>query len=81
MAPTNEYKKERLRDIFKSYFEKDVQIMADFREINVFRDLLLLLLSRVGSKLDVSKLSREVGVTRETIYSYLSFYKELILWT
>ena len=80
-APTNEYKKERLRDIFKSYFEKDVQIMADFREINVFRDLLLLLLSRVGSKLDVSKLSREVGVTRETIYSYLSFYKELILWT
>ena len=72
-APTNEYKKERLRDIFKSYFEKDVQIMADFREINVFRDLLLLLLSRVGSKLDVSKLSREVGVTRETIYSYLSF--------
>ncbi len=72
----NEKKKEALVDIFKSYFEKDVQVIADFKEINKFRDLLLLLLKRIGTKLDISKLSSEVGVSRETIYSYISFLEK-----
>lgn len=65
----------QLNDIFKSYFEKDVKVLADFRDINVFRDLLLLLLRRAGSKLDISKLASEIGIARETVYSYLSFLK------
>jgi len=66
-------KKLKLNDIFKSYFEKDVRNLADFREINAFRDLILLLMQRVGSKLDITKLSSEISVSRETVYSYLSF--------
>jgi len=66
-------KKLHLDDIFKSYFEKDVRNLADFRDINAFRDLLLLLMQRVGSKLDITKLASEVGVSRDTVYSYLSF--------
>ena len=62
-----------LSDIFKSYFEKDVRILSDFRDINAFRDLLILLTQRVGTKLDISKLASEVGVSRETVYSYISF--------
>lgn len=73
LTKDNEQKKLLLRDIFKSYFEKDVQLIADFKNINLFRDLLLLLLPRIGSKLEISKLSVELGVSRETIYSYLSF--------
>lgn len=73
LASENERKKEFLIDIFKSYFEKDVGGLADFREINKFRDLLLLLLKRVGTKLDISKLASELGVSRETVYSYISF--------
>lgn len=69
-------KKEFLIDIFKSYFEKDVRGLADFKEINKFRDLLLLLLKRIGTKLDVSKLASELGVSRETIYSYISFLEK-----
>ena len=72
----NEKKKELLLDIFKSYFEKDVQGLSDFKEINKFRDLLLLLLKRTGTKLDISKLASELGVTRETIYSYISFLEK-----
>lgn len=71
-----ERKKEILAEIFTSYFEKDVQSLADFKEINKFRDLLLLILKRVGSKLDISKLSSELGVSRETIYSYISFLEK-----
>lgn len=66
-------KKLHLDDIFKSYFEKDVRSLADFKDINAFRDLILLLMRRVGSKLDVSKLASEMGTSRPTVYSYLSF--------
>ncbi|MEK6847545.1 MAG: ATP-binding protein [Nanoarchaeota archaeon] len=76
LADGIEKKKEFLIDVFKSYFEKDVQILADFREIRAFRDLLLLLLKRIGSKLEITKLSSEIGVSRETIYSYLSFLEK-----
>jgi len=63
----------QLKDVFKSYFEKDVKVLADFRDINLFRDLLLLLMRRASSKLDISKLASEIGIARETVYSYLSF--------
>ena len=76
LANENEKKKEFLVDIFKSYFEKDVQSLAAFKDIAIFRDLLLLLLKRVGAKMDVTKLASELGVSRETIYSYLSFLEK-----
>jgi uncharacterized protein len=60
-------------DIIKSYFEKDVRLISDFRQINQFRDLLLLLLKRVGSRLDVTKLASEASLSRDTVYSYLAF--------
>jgi len=66
-------KKLRLNDIFKSYFEKDVKTLADFKEIKAFRDLILLLMQRVGSKMEISKIASEIGVSRETVYSFLSF--------
>ncbi|MCH8010919.1 MAG: ATP-binding protein [Candidatus Marinimicrobia bacterium] len=70
----DESQKQRyLSDIFTSYFEKDVRVMADFRRMSAFRDLLFLLMQRVGSKLEITKLSSEVGVSRETVYSYISF--------
>jgi len=68
-----ETKKLRLNDIFKSYFEKDVGALADFKEIKAFRDLILLLMQRVGSKIEITKLSSEIGISRGTVYSFLSF--------
>lgn len=62
-----------LVDILNSYIEKDVRKLADFHHITVFRDLMLLLMQRVGSKLNITRLSSELGTSRETIYSYLSF--------
>jgi len=66
-------KKLRLNDIFKSYFEKDVRTLADFKEIKAFRDLILLLMQRVGSKIEITKIASEIGISRETVYSFLSF--------
>lgn len=73
LAGDESQKKLVLKDIFTSYFEMDVRRLADFRHMSAFRDMLLLLMQRVGSKLEISKLSSEVGVSRETVYSYLAF--------
>jgi len=73
LAETKEDKNNHLNDIFKSYFEKDVRGLADFKDIRAVRELILLLLQRTGSKLDITKIASETGVSRETIYSYLSF--------
>jgi hypothetical protein len=62
-----------LGDIFKSYYEKDIRGLADFRNLKSIRDLIILLSQRVGSRLDITKLSSELGISRETVYSYLSF--------
>ena len=62
-----------LDDIFTSYFQMEVKQLGDFRKIKIIRDLMLLLLERTGSKLDIQKLAKELGVARETIYDYVGF--------
>ncbi len=62
-----------LSDIFTSYFQLEVEQLSDFRKTNAVRDLILLLMERIGSKLDVQKLSKELGISRITLNEYLSF--------
>ncbi len=73
LADDESQKKLYLKDIFTSYFEMDIRRLADFRQMSAFRDLLLLLMQRVGSRLEISKLASEIGISRETVYSYLAF--------
>ncbi len=65
-----------LNDIFTSYFEKEVKKLADFRNISIFRDLVFLLMQRIGSKLDISKIASTLGTSRQSIYSYISFLEK-----
>ena len=69
-------RKQILEEVFKSYFEQDVKTLADFKNLSQLRDLILLLVPRIGSKLDISKLATELKISRETVYSYLSFLEE-----
>ena len=68
-----EEKRMALEDIFSSYFQLEVQQLSDFKKTNVIRDLMLLLLERAGSKLDILKLSKELSVSRQTLSEYVSF--------
>lgn len=71
VAYNHEEKEEILKSIHKSFFEKDLKLLSDYADIRELRDLLLLLLPRVGSRIDVTKLASELGVERYKIYSYL----------
>jgi len=62
-----------LDDIFTSYFQWEVLQLGDFRKNAIIRDLIVLLAQRVGSKLDIQKISKELGITRPTLYEYLAF--------
>lgn len=68
-----ETKKIILANILTSFFEKDVRLLADYADIRELRDLLLLLIPRVGQILDVSKVAGELGINRLKLYRYLEF--------
>lgn len=66
-------KRAALEDIFTSYYQLEVLQWSDFRKSHKIRDLLMLLLSRTGAKLEISKLSSLLGLARETVSDYLAF--------
>lgn len=66
-------KQEALMEIFSAYFNKEVLSIGGFRNNQAVRDLILLLISRIGSKVDVQKLSTELGITRVSVMEYLAF--------
>lgn len=68
-----EEKQRALEEIFISFFQMEIVQLGDFRKNDVIRDLILLLMQRVGSKLDVQKLSRELRISRTTLNQYISF--------
>jgi uncharacterized protein len=65
-----------LSEIFTSYFEKDAKNLADFQDMSKLRDLILLLVPRVASRIEIQKLASELSVSRDTIYNYLSFLEQ-----
>ncbi len=69
-------KKRLLEEIFKSYFEKDVKTLSDFKNLGKLRDLILLLIPRIASKIDITKISSELSLSHETIYTYLLFLEQ-----
>ena len=62
-----------LKNIFASFFEKDIKILSDYSDIRELRDMILLLVPRVGSMLDVTRLSSELGVDMLKLYRFLEF--------
>ncbi len=75
VAITNypETKRLILKNIFASFFEKDIKVFSELKDVRELRDLILLLASRNGNLLDVSRLASELGVNRVKLYSYLEF--------
>lgn len=69
-------KRVMISEIFTSYFEKDAKNLADFKDMSKLRDLILLLIPRVGSRIEIGKIANTLSVSRETVYNYLSFLEQ-----
>lgn len=66
-------KKLILKNIFASFFEKDIKVFNEFKDVKELRDLIILLGPRNGNILDVTRLSSELGINRVKVYNYLEF--------
>ena len=64
-------KKDILQDILSSYINIDLIQIADIKKIPELRNIIKLLASRIGSKLDVSKIANTVNVARQTVDNYI----------
>ena len=73
LAPTAETKTEILNDVLSSYINIDIRVLADFQKIAELQQLLRVLVSRIGNKLDSTKLASIVGLSRPTLTQYLEF--------
>jgi predicted AAA+ superfamily ATPase len=65
-----------LEEIFTSYFEKDAKSLADFKDMAKLRNLILLLIPRIGQRLEIAKLAASLSLSRETVYNYLYFLEQ-----
>jgi hypothetical protein len=69
----NNLKKMVLRNIFASFFEKDLTLLSEIKDIRELRNLILLLIPRTGNILDITRLASELGINRVKVYDYLEF--------
>lgn len=77
LTTDRETKRLILRNVFSSFFEKDIRVFTELKDVRELRDLILLLAARNGNILDVSKLSSELGVNRVKMYNYLEFLESI----
>jgi predicted AAA+ superfamily ATPase len=73
LAPTIEDKKLLLEDILESYIKFDVLFLSDFTKADELFSIIKLLSSRVGSKIDYSKISSLTGINRHKVKDYILF--------
>lgn len=73
LKDTAQAKAKALEDIFTSFFQLEVLQFGDFRRNEVIRDLMLMLMQNTGSKTDIQKISRDMKISRPTLYDYIAF--------
>jgi len=73
LTSDRETKRQILKNIFASFFEKDIKVFTELRDVRELRDLIILLAARNGNLIDVTKLASELEINRVKIYNYLEF--------
>ncbi len=79
LAPTADEKRDLIADIVSSYVNIDIKTLADFRSQHDIYTLMKMLASRVGSRLDYSKLSRLSGIPRVALQNYIDLFEKTYL--
>ncbi len=72
-------KKRILSEIYSSYINYDVQNLSDFKQITDLRNLVSILATRVGNRINTSELSSITGLARQTVDTYIEFLEQTYL--
>ncbi|MBE9599386.1 ATP-binding protein [Pedobacter sp. MC2016-24] len=72
-------KSDMIQDIISSYINFDIALLSDIRNPANLYKLMRLLAVRIGTKLDVSKLTSLTGISRPTVENYLDLLEQSYL--
>ena len=75
-AGSADEKKAYLKDVINAYIELDIRLLSDFSASDDLYKLIRLLATRVGSKIDYSKLSSVMGINRHKLKDYLQLLEQ-----
>lgn len=81
LAKSEAEKKDLLLDIMSSYVNIDIRSLADFSDGRNLYSLAKLLAGRIGNRVEYSKLSQLIGLSRPTVTNYVSFFEKTYLIT
>lgn len=79
LAATPAEKRALLDDIISSYINIDIRSISDFKDGAAIASIARMLASRIGSKLDYSKISRLTGLSRPTVQNYIYLFERTYL--
>ena len=79
LASSENEKRDFLSDIMSSYVNIDIRSLADFSNERNLYTFAKLLAGRVGNRVEYSKLSRLMGLSRPTITNYITFFEKTYL--
>lgn len=79
LAESEDDKKDLIGDILSSYINYDIAVLADIRKSTELYKLVRLLSNRIGSRMDISKLTSFTQLSRPTVENYLELLEQSYL--
>lgn len=76
LSETFEEKRLAMEDIYKSFIEKDIQVLLKIEKSEVLTDLLKVIGSQNGRLTNYNELSRTLGISLQTVKKYLWYLEE-----
>lgn len=70
-----------LKDIVKTYIEKDVALFLKVENINGFNNLIKILISQIGALLNKDEVSATLGLSKDTVNKYLDILAGTFIFT
>ncbi len=59
-------------EYFQNYVERDLRLLTAVRNLTVFEKFMRVLAGRIGHIINISSLSNDVGISRETVHEWLA---------
>lgn len=60
---------------YRTYLERDLRQLINIKDLDVFRQFIRLMASRVGNEFNASRVSNEIGIDVKTVQHWLSILK------
>jgi predicted AAA+ superfamily ATPase len=79
LADTSEKKRIEIDDIYQSYLQRDIEQLLNIKKTDRFGNLVRMIAAQAGNLVNITELSRSLGVAQETINNYLWYLEQTFI--